>query len=62
LALLLDEVVQDDRGQILDTAEIGVVGNEESALSLQGGDGVQRVGDPQTCARAQLGAVVIIKS
>jgi len=59
LALLFDEVVQHDRGQILDTAENGVVGDEERALSLQGGDGVQRVGGLQTSARAQLGAVLL---
>ena len=32
LAFLVEEVVEDDDGQALDTAEVGVVGDEEGAI------------------------------
>ena len=36
LSLLVEEVVEDDDGQALDTAEVGVVGDEEGTISAEG--------------------------
>ena len=51
LALPCEEIAQDDDGQALDTAKVGVVGDEDRAASAQSCRGVECV----WCRQARLG-------